>query len=265
MPEEIYCGLRITRQDLVSYYDEADYMIPQQLSSIIDENKQAVIKVVSDDRDVFVLLCSNFQKINWTSTKLYMDAFTDNEKLISINKSVPANKNVIPSLIALHVLFGCDSVPMFGIGKSKALKKTVTQVLFRYTGDDVHANLEDVLQEGKLFVAKSYGQNQLSSSEKRYTLRKNKTDGAKKSAKLPALRSLPPTEKALERNIERSHDVAIMWENYVTGNPSQLNPCEYGCERNEGEKLLRPTMLPGGIKIAPNEILQRTCCKCASP
>ena len=65
-------------------------------------------------------------------------------------------------------------------------------------------------------------------------------------------------------NIKLSHHVSIMWENCVIGNPPQLTPCEYGWERNEGEKLLRPTMLPTGIKIAPDEIPQITRCKCVS-
>ena len=43
-----------------------------------------------------------------------------------------------------------------------------------------------------------------------------------------------------------------------------MNSCEYGWERNEGEKWLRPTKLPTGIKIAPDEILQTTRCKCVS-
>ena len=86
----------------------------------------------------------------------------------------------------------------------------------------------------------------------------------KKSATRPALRSLLPTDKAFEMNIKLSHHVAIMWENCVIGNPPQLKPCKYGWERNEGEKSLRPTMLLTGIKIAPDEILQRTPCKCVS-
>ena len=50
-------------------------------------------------------------------------------------------------------------------------------------------------------------------------------------------------------NVKISQHVAIMWENCVVGNPPQLNPCEYGWERNEGEKPLRPTMLPTGKKL----------------
>ena len=72
------------------------------------------------------------------------------------------------------------------------------------------------------------------------------TDGAKKSAKSPALRSLLTTDKALEMNLKLSHHVAFICE---INNPPQLNSCEYGWERYEGEKSLRPTMLPTGIKI----------------
>ena len=63
-------------------------------------------------------------------------------------------------------------------------------------------------------------------------------------------------------NVKLSQYVAIMWKNCVIGNPPQLNPCEYGWQRNEGEKSLRPTMLPTGIKITPDEILRTTLCKC---
>ena len=90
-----------------------------------------------------------------------------------------------------------------------------------------------------------------------------KTDGAKKYANSPALRSLLPTDEALEMNIQLSFYVAIMWGNCVIDNPLQLNPCEYGWEINEGEKSLKPTLLPTGIKIAHDKILQ-TRCKCIS-
>ena len=71
--------------------------------------------------DVSVLFFSNFKKINWSLTELYINVFTDDKKLISINKSVGlSHHNVIPSLIALHALSGYKYVPMmFGTGKSK--------------------------------------------------------------------------------------------------------------------------------------------------
>ena len=65
MTDEIHCGLTIKKQGLVSYYGEDYFVIAQQLSSIIDEKKQAVINFLSDDTGVLVLLCSKFKKINW--------------------------------------------------------------------------------------------------------------------------------------------------------------------------------------------------------
>ena len=91
-----------------------------------------------------------------------------------------------------------------------------------------------------------------------------KTDGAKKSAKPPRVRSLIKADKTLERNIKQSHYVAVMWENCVIGYPSQLNPCGYGWEINEGEKSLRPTLLPIETKMAPDKILQTASHKCIS-
>ena len=72
---------------------------------------------------------SNFKKMNWLLTKLYMDVFTDANKLISINKSTASSHhNVALSMIALHALSAYNSVTMmFGTGKSKTLK-AVTKI-----------------------------------------------------------------------------------------------------------------------------------------
>ena len=71
---------------------------------------KATQQVLSDDTDVFVLFCSNVIKISWSSTKLYMDTFTDDYKLIGINKSVATNTKLNPSSIALHALYRCNSL-----------------------------------------------------------------------------------------------------------------------------------------------------------
>ena len=64
---------------------------------------------------------------------------------------------------------GCNSVTMmFGTGKSKTLK-AFSKISLKYARD-VDANFEDVMREGKQFVAKCYGRNQLGSSENRCTI-----------------------------------------------------------------------------------------------
>ena len=77
--------------------------------------------------------------------KTVQNVFTDNNKLISVNKSITSfYHNVTPSLIALHALSVYNSVPMmFGICKSKNLK-AVNKIPLRYIGD-VDDNLEDLM------------------------------------------------------------------------------------------------------------------------
>ena len=261
-PEEINHGVRIKRHDLVSYYDEADYLIPQQVDSIVREGKK-VIKIVSADTDVFVLLCSLFNPNMWSSSNVYMDNFIEGTKMININKSVERNIDLMPSLIALHALSGCDYIPqMFGIGKGKSLK-ACNEVPLRCIGD-LDANIDDVIMEGKTFTAKCFGQKNISSSVNRCVIWKNKTDGAKLSAKPPMLRSLPPTDAALELNIKRAHFAATMWKNCISGRPPQMDPCQFGWEMDEDQQILLPTMLPNGTKIAPETVLKITKCKCSS-
>ena len=219
--------------------------------------------MVSADTDVFVLLCSNLAKNNWYSANLYMDTFTEDNKLINVNKSVHNNKETIPSLIVMHALSGCDSVPMmFGIGKAKALK-TLKNVPLKSIGD-INADLEEVMNEGFTFVANCYGQKDTNSSKNRQTIWMKKTDDANKSSKPPTLKSLPPTNEALEMNIKRAHYAVAMWSNALSGHPPELDPCNFGWEKSDKNMSLRPIMLPAGTEVAPEQVLQMTRCKCAS-
>ena len=210
--------------------------------------------MLSSDTDVFVLFCFHFAN-HWAPKDVYMDPFSGGSKLISIKKSVNAKQHIMPSLVALHAISGCDTVPiMFGIGKVKSLK-VVEKVPLVHIGE-VNAELEEVIDEGKRFVAKCYCQVETSSSKNRRTIWINKNDGAEKTAKPPALQSLPSTDKSLEINIKRVHYVAIMWKNCITRTPPELDPLEYGWEKDG--KSLRPVMLPNGTDVAPEKVLQMT-------
>ena len=80
------------------------------------------MKVISSDTDVCVLLCSMYLARGWWDAEVYMQDFKDNKNLISIKRTVENHKDLITSLIGLHSLSGCDTVPMmFGIRKGKAL------------------------------------------------------------------------------------------------------------------------------------------------
>ena len=126
--------------------------------------------VLSADTDVFVLLCSHFQKYGWLNASIYMRDPRQNEtKIISINKTVGNHQDLIPSLISLHTLTGCDSVPsMYGIGKSKGIQAAKKIKLINIGNEQ--ADIDNVIDEGKRFVAACYSRTDASSSQNRHSL-----------------------------------------------------------------------------------------------
>ena len=103
VPEQVRHGVITKRRDLTLQYDEADYIMPQQVHSILKEEGKKSVKVLSSDTDVFVLLCFLFAN-HWAPKDVYMDPFSGGSKLISIKKSVNAKQHIIPSLVALHAI-----------------------------------------------------------------------------------------------------------------------------------------------------------------
>ena len=145
-------------------FDEADYIIPQQLVTAFKEGKKT-IKVISADTDVFILLCHYYYSMD-INVDVLLEDFSADKKLISIGKSVAKSRSIIPSLLSAHALTGCDTVPMmFGIGKTKVIN-ILNKSPLEYLGK-ADAEEEDYMNEGKLFVAKCYGMTNASSTENR--------------------------------------------------------------------------------------------------
>ena len=98
-------------------FDEADYIIPQQVDSFSrgsEDNQSA-------DTDVFILLCHYYQSV-YIDVDVLLEDFSADKTLISISKSIAENTSPIPSLLSAHALTGCDTIPMmFGIGKTKLI------------------------------------------------------------------------------------------------------------------------------------------------
>ena len=165
-PEEVHAGVRITRQDLATELDEADYIICHQVDSAIQEGK-TVVRVFSSDTDVFVMLCNLYKERKWFPAEVYMDDFQRGKSFISIKETTKRHSYTSSMLIPVHALSGCDSVPMmFGIGKVKVLGILKDHPLQHLGRAD--ANEEDVMQEAKEFVAACYGGKNVSSSANRW-------------------------------------------------------------------------------------------------
>ena len=159
-------GVRIKRRDLKTLFDKADYTMKHQVDCAVKKDR-ALIKVICSDTDAFVLLCTMYVIKNWSNTDVYMEDFIEGKSLISIRKTVEKHKDLIPSLLTVHTLTGCDTVPkMFGIGKGKALnvmKKCTLQCL-----GDKDTSYTNFMEESKKFVTYCYGMTEVSSSRNRF-------------------------------------------------------------------------------------------------
>ena len=95
-----------------------------------------------------------------------MAEFSEGKSIISIKDSVKTHNQLIPDLLSVHALTGCDSVSMmYGIGKKKAINVAKKSIL-SYLGQ-LAANEEKYLQQSKQFIADCYGGKSESSTENR--------------------------------------------------------------------------------------------------
>ena len=75
-PKQSQNGVTITRYDLKTTFDEADYIIPHQVVTAFQEGNHT-IKVISADTDVFLLLCHFYKVMNINADVLLEDFNTD--------------------------------------------------------------------------------------------------------------------------------------------------------------------------------------------
>ena len=87
----------------------------------VTRKPDAVIHVRSNDTDVFALLC-HFKHSLGISADIMMVTLSLKMKPIDIGQTVLEQSDVMPHLLSLHVISGCDTVSkIHGIGKTTAL------------------------------------------------------------------------------------------------------------------------------------------------
>ena len=105
---------------MITTQEEADGIILQQVLAAITDGKSS-IKVCCEDTDVFVLLYHSYHIKQWKA-ELLMEGFKEGKNVISSKDSVKKHIDIIPQIMSMHAMTGCDSVPMrYGVGKKKAL------------------------------------------------------------------------------------------------------------------------------------------------
>ena len=254
-----YMGECLERDDLYNTHEEADSIIIHQLKTAIDGGAQCV-KVICEDTDVFILLMHFYYQYKWNCNVL-MEGTSGERKVISIREATEKHKSNIESLVALHALSGCDTVPqMSGIGKKKALNSLMKGNSLILLGN-TEEPFDLIVDECCKFISACYGAEKYSTiTNARFILWNKKLTN--KTA--PLLKSLPATIEVLTENIKRAHYQAAIWKHSDKQNPPSLDPCEYGWYKDENTQSLLPVMMPTGIKAAPPEVLKLIRCNCSS-
>ena len=86
------------------------------------EQRAECLSVMADDTDVYILLLHyyNQKEIN---IPMFMESPVHGRQTIDIRATATKHANILPNLLPVHGLSGCDTVaPCYGTGKMKILK-----------------------------------------------------------------------------------------------------------------------------------------------
>ena len=254
-------GVVILRRDLDTTHEEADIIIVQQMLLAAKENPTA-ITVISDDTDVFILLLHCYLEDGLQMT-VTMESPISGRAVRDIGKTVSKHKDIIPDLLAVHALSGCDTVACcFGIGKGTALKVLRSGHTLQLLGH-LDVPLQEIVKEATSFMATCYGQSKCESmSSARLNVWAVKAGKGFLSA--PKVCALPPTTESFTENVKRAHFQVCAWRSVRDADPPSLEPEIWGWKRDENTKSLLPVTLPENVPLAPDAILKLIRCSCDS-
>ena len=78
----------------------------------------------------------------------------------------------------------------------------------------------------------------------------------------PKLEALPPTMEAFFDNVKRGHLQACVWSSAESGEPPEMYPVKFGFLKDQKTDSLKPVLLPDGVALAPDFVLNLFKCNC---
>ena len=240
-----------SRTDGVFAHDEADITMISYLLMAAEFGTR-VIRILSDDTDVFVLLVYWVYRYDIQAT-VQMERWDG--AIWDINATCAELGLKCLQLLGMHYLTGSDTTSyLYGKGKVLAIKTVRAgdfPGLFTAFGE-LDATCEQVVEAGQAFICALYGQRQgTTMGEARYRLY------AKKSGKLLKL-SLPPTQKNLLFHIFRAHLQTILAKSADQQAPPELNIRHFGWDIKDGVPVPMTSRQPPG----PQDIMDVVRCGC---
>ena len=256
-PMEISAGgLVIFRQDLQNFHEEADEIIvAHAIYAATVESKN--VQVVADDTDIYIMLLYHYYT---NSIETPMTPTRCGRTVIDIKATVEQLGEMCLDILPAHALTGCAPVPMLhGIGKLIMLKTLKEHKHSLSLIGDLSADFGDVVSQATKFIGSCYGiHSAISMTDVRVKSWIKKT-GRKTATKVPKLSSLPPTSEAFQQNVKRAHLQSAIWKAALR-DPPCVDPVDFGWERVEETRTLRPIGLPASEQSAPEYIMKIVYC-----
>ena len=259
VPTVVHKGRKRAELQLYSTHEEADIRLVMH-ALLSYETVDARVCVISDDTDVFALLCYHYHK-SGSSGPLMMEPSVHGRVCVDIRETVKKHPTLISQVLAIHAISGCDTVAAsYGIGKLTAVATSKKGFVLDSLGV-IDAPWDHVEKEATHFMVGAYGGLGVTMSECRKRLWAQKTA---KSSGAPKLCSLAPTTEAFTQNTKRAHFQVAQWYAALDSDPPPLDPRDYGWEADDINKSLSATTVAQGVCLAPDYVLKLIRCGCAS-
>jgi hypothetical protein len=156
VPTQVSKGCKSSRLDLASTHEEADIFITQQAIHIAKEDPESRVCVVCDDTDVFALLLF-FYLSEKLESSMTMQSPINGRSSIDIKETAHKHADIVPSILALHALTGCDSLAAtYGVGKTTAIAVARKGHTLGQLGQPT-ADIIEVVKQSTAFMAACYG------------------------------------------------------------------------------------------------------------
>jgi hypothetical protein len=244
----------VGEENSVYKHEEADCNIISYVKAlIIQEHKH--IQVVADDTDIFALLVFFCWKWKGQYTAQISMRKSDG-RVIDINATAKKLGHKSLQLLAVHAITGCDTVSyLFGKGKASAVSTMTKHEVGMEVLGEQEASLCDVITAGHKFVSILYKEKQMHTSmnQLRHTIFMSKKD-------TPKIKSLPPTDPALDEHIKRAHLQTMLWKAADQPEPPIVNISELGWNMIDGV----PNPCTGVTEVAPAELMKVVACGCSA-
>jgi len=211
-----------SRDDGGFTHDEADVtMIAYMLQAA--EFGKGVIRILSDDTDVFVMLVYWVWKMQ-LNCSVQMERW--NGVVVDINATCTELGPKCLQLLGVHALSGCDTVS-YPFSKSKmsalnTLKAGDFPGLYQVLGEEDATN-SDLMETGQKFFTAMYGQPVgTTMSEARYRMY------CRKNGRPMRIMALPPTEANLYLHVSRAHLQTMLWKAADQQGPPKVEITQFG-------------------------------------